>query len=204
MEATPLPAGLDPTELQSAVRERYARVASQPEAGYAFRVGRAFAEALGYPTELLDAVPVSALDAFTGVAAPVLHAELQAGETVLDLGCGGGLDLMLAAQTVGPSGRAIGIDIAEPMVDRAQNALTELGLTWAEARVGYAEILPVPDASVDCVVANGILNLSPDKSAVLGEIARVLKPDGRLVLAETTLRSALPTDTVRSLEGWFT
>ena len=204
MEATPLPEGLDSTELRSAVRERYARVAAQPDAGYAFRVGRAFAEALGYPAELLDSIPVSALDAFTGVATPVLHADLQPGESVLDLGCGGGLDLVLAAQAVGPSGRAIGIDMAEPMVERARNALTELGLTWAEASVGYAEALPVPDASIDCVLANGILNLSPDKSAVLREIARALKPDGRLVLAETTLRSPLPPDAVRNLEGWFT
>lgn len=204
MEATPLPEGLDPTELQAAVRERYAHVASEPEAGYAFRVGRAFAEALGYPVELLDSIPESALNAFTGVATPVLRAELQPGETVLDLGCGGGLDLALAARAVGPSGRAIGIDMAEPMVERAQNALTELGLTWAEARVGYAETLPLPDASIDCVLANGILNLSPDKSAVLREIARILKPGGRLVLAETTLRQSLPPETVRDLEGWFT
>ena len=204
MEATPLPEGLDPNQLQNAVRERYAHVAAQPEAGYAFRVGRTFAAALGYPAELLDSIPQCALDAFTGVATPVLRADLPPGEAVLDLGCGAGLDLVLAAQAVGPSGQAIGIDMAAPMVARARDALTELGLTWAEARVGYAEALPVPDASIDCVLANGILNLSPDKSAVLREIARVLKPDGRLVLAETTLRSPLPPDTVRSLEGWFT
>lgn len=204
MEANPLPEGLDPTELQAAVRERYAQVASEPEAGHAFRVGRAFAEALGYPSELLDTIPPSALDAFTGVATPVLHAELQPGETVVDLGCGGGLDLVLAARAVGPNGHAIGIDLAEPMVERARDALTELGLAWAEARVGHAEALPVPDASIDCVLANGVLNLSPDKSAVLAEIARVLKPGGRLILAETTLSRPLPPDHRHDLEGWFT
>lgn len=204
MEATPLPAGLKPTELQAAVRARYARVASRPNEGYAFRVGRAFAEALGYPADLLDTIPTSALDAFTGVATPVLHAELQPGESVLDLGCGGGLDLAVAARAVGPNGHAIGVDLAEPMVERARHALTELGLTWAVAHVGYAEALPVPDVSIDCVMANGILNPSPDKSAVLREIARVLKPGGRLVLAETTLRHPLPSDRVQDLEDWFT
>lgn len=204
MEATPLPEGIAPAELRAAVRDRYARVASEPDARYAFRVGREFAEALGYPAELLGALPASALEAFTGVATPVLRADLQPGETVLDLGCGGGLDLVLAAQAVGPGGRAIGIDMAEPMVERARDALRQLGLTWAEARLGYVEALPVPDSSIDCVVVNGVLNLSPDKSAVLSEIARVLKPQGRLVLAETTLRHALPADTVRDLEGWFT
>jgi len=204
MEASPLPEGIDPTELRAAVRERYTDVANEPERGFAFRVGREFAEALGYPAELLDMMPASASEAFTGVATPVLRAELQPEETVLDLGCGGGLDLALAAQAVGPTGRAIGIDMAEPMVERARDALRQLGLTWAEARVGYAEALPVPDASVDCVVANGILNLSPDKSVVLAEVARVLRPSGRFVLAETTLRHPLPAEAVRDLESWFT
>jgi ubiquinone/menaquinone biosynthesis C-methylase UbiE len=179
-------------------------VASRPDEGYAFRVGRAFAEALGYPAELLDTIPTSALDAFTGVATPVLRAELRPGETVLDLGCGGGLDLALAARAVGPTGRAIGIDMAEPMVERARDALRQLGMSWAKARVAQAEALPLPDASVDCVLANGILNLSPEKSTVLSEIARVLRPGGRLVLAETTLRYPLPPESVRSLEDWFT
>lgn len=204
MEAAALPEGVTSTELRAAVRERYARVGAQPAERYTFRVGRAFAEALGYPAELLDTVPEQALDAFTGVATPVLRADLQPGERVLDLGCGGGLDLALAARAVGPSGRAVGIDMAEPMVTRAQNALRQLGYRQAEARLGYAEALPLPDASIDCVLANGILNLSPDKSAVLAEIARVLAPGGRLVLAETTLRRPLPPETVRDLEGWFT
>jgi SAM-dependent methyltransferase len=201
LEASPLPAGLDPIELRAAVRERYARVASRPDGPYAFRVGRAFAEALGYPAELIDAIPKSALDAFTGVATPVLHADLRPGEVVLDLGCGGGLDLALAARAVGPGGRAIGIDIAEPMIERAQDTLRQLGMPWTEARVGQAESLPLTDGSIDCVLANGILNLSPDKSAVLREVARVLNPGGRLVLAETTLRHPAPPEAARDLEG---
>jgi arsenite methyltransferase len=204
VEATPLPEGVDPSDLQTAVRERYAQVASEPDERYPFRVGRAFAEALGYPPELLDSVPESAIEAFTGVATPMLRADLHPGETVVDLGCGGGLDLALAARAVGPAGRAIGIDMAGPMVSRAQRTLRQLAFWWGEAREGRAEALPLDDASADCIVANGILNLSPDKSAVLSEIARVLKPGGRLVVAETTLRHALPPDYVRDLEGWFT
>jgi ubiquinone/menaquinone biosynthesis C-methylase UbiE len=133
----------------------------------------------------------------------MLRAEIQPEETVLDLGCGGGLDLALAARAVGPKGRAIGVDMAEPMVERATATVRALNYIWAEARVGYAEALPLDDGSVDCVVANGILNLSPDKSVVLAEIARVLKPTGRFVLAETTLRHDLPPDSVQSLEDWF-
>lgn len=204
MNTVPLPEGLDPAALRAAVRERYARVASHPDERHTFRVGRAFAEALGYPPALLDTLPASATEAFTGVATPVLRAELKPGETALDLGCGGGLDLALAARAVGPGGRAIGIDMAISMVERASATLRTLGYTWAEAAVGYAEGLDVPDASVDCVVANGVLNLSPDKSAVLAEIARVLKPGGRLILAETTLRREVPPEGRGSLEDWFT
>lgn len=203
MENAPLPPGIAATELRTAVHDRYAAVGAEPEGSYAFRVGRAFAEALGYPPDLLDTVPATATDAFTGVAAPILRAEIQHGETVVDLGCGAGLDLILSARAVGPTGRAIGIDMAEPMVERATTSLEALGLDWAEARIGYVEALPVPTASVDCVVANGILNLSPDKSAVLAEVARVLKPGGRFVLAETTLRHALPPGSVDSLDDWF-
>jgi SAM-dependent methyltransferase len=197
------PPDLTPEQLRAAVRDRYAAVATDPAGRYSFRVGRDFAEALGYPPDLLDSVPPQAVEAFTGVATPMLRAELQPGEAVLDLGCGGGLDLAIAARAVGPTGHAIGVDMADTMVERAVATVRALGYTWAEAHVGHAEAIPLADASVDCIVANGILNLSPDKAAVLAEIARVLKPAGRFVLAETTLRHELPPDSVQSLEDWF-
>ena len=198
-----LPRDIEPDQLRQAVRDRYAAVATEPEGRYSFRVGRDFAEALGYPPDLLDGVPSTATEAFTGVATPMPRAELRPGETVLDVGCGGGLDLALAARAVGPSGRAIGIDVAEPMVQRATTTVRALGFGWAAAGVASAEALPLLAATVDCVVANGILNLSPDKSAVLAEVARVLKPGGRFVLAETTLRHELPPESIRSLDDWF-
>ena len=195
--------GLGPDELRAAVRDRYAGVATHPEGSYSFRVGRAFAVALGYPPELLDTVPARATVAFTGVAAPVLQADLRPGETILDLGCGGGLDLILAARAVGPTGRAIGVDMAHSMAARARASLREARLKRADVAVGFAEALPLADASVDCVVANGILNLAPDKSAIVAEVARVLRPGGRFLLAETTLRAELPPGSVQSLEDWF-
>src|SRR5215216_5975334 len=126
------PPNLTPAQLREAVRDRYTAVAADPAGHYSFRVGRDFAEALGYPPDLLDSVPSHAVEAFTGVATPMLRAELQPGETVLDLGCGGGLDLALAARAVGPTGRAIGVDMAEPMADRATATIRSLGYTWAE------------------------------------------------------------------------
>ncbi|MBA2451041.1 MAG: methyltransferase domain-containing protein [Chloroflexi bacterium] len=203
MNTGTLPPNIDPQELRAAVRGRYSAVASAPDGPYSFRVGRAFAEALGYPPALLEAMPPGATDAFTGVATPVLQADLRPGEAVLDLGCGGGLDLIIAAEAVGQTGRAIGIDMAEPMVARAGANLRALRLEQAEAVVGVAETLPLPDAAVDCVVANGILNLAPDKSAVLAEVARVLHRGGRFILAETTLRHELPPGEVQGLEDWF-
>lgn len=203
MDASARPGNLSAADLRNAVRERYSAVAADPGASYSFRVGKEFAEALGYPPELLDALPESATAAFTGVATPMTFAKVHTGETVLDLGCGGGLDLALAARAVGPSGVALGIDMAAPMVARAAATVRSLHLGWASAAAAVAEALPVQDASMDGVVANGILNLSPDKSAVMQEVARTLKPGGRFVLAEITLRQELPPGSVAGLDDWF-
>lgn len=203
-EACPVhPLARDAAALRAAVRDRYAAVAREPGAQRTFRVGRAFAEALGYPAELLDVLPSSAVDAFTGVATPVLRADIRAGESVLDLGCGAGLDLAVAARAAGPTGRVLGVDFAPLMARRAHETIAALGLTGAWAVVAAGEALPLGDGLVDVVVANGILNLAPRKSAILAEVARVLRPGGRLVLAETTLRQAISPDEVHSLDDWF-
>jgi arsenite methyltransferase len=190
-------------EIRDAVRVRYSQVACEPEGQYNFRVGRAFAEALGYPASLLDELPASVTAAFTGVACPSLLAEVQPGQTVVDLGSGGGLDLVVLARKVGPGGHAIGVDFAQGMVDRARQNIAALDLRQTELRQAAAEDTGVPAASVDWVVINGLLNLTPDKSAVMDEVARILAPRGRLLLAETTLQSPLPPDSLKSLDDWF-
>jgi arsenite methyltransferase len=190
-------------ELRGAVRARYASVAREPRGDYNFRVGRAFAEALGYTASLLDELPESLPEAFTGVANPSLIAAVQPGQTVVDLGSGGGLDLVILARKVGRDGQAIGIDFAPEMVDRARQNLAALNLHQAEVREAAAEETGLPDAVADWVVINGLLNLAPDKRAVLREIARILKPGGRLLLAETTLRAALPANALKTIDDWF-
>jgi arsenite methyltransferase len=198
-----LPEGLSAAEVQAAVRDRYSQVGTQPEVGYNFQVGRAFAEALGYPKAILDQLPPGVYEAFTGVATPSLRADLRPGEVVVDLGCGGGLDLSLSAWTVGPRGRVVGIDFAPGMVDRARRNIELLNLRQAEVRVAPAEATGLGDASADWVIANGILNLSPDKHAVLQEIVRILRPGGRFLLAETALSAPLPAGKAKSLQDWF-
>ncbi|MCC6178471.1 MAG: methyltransferase domain-containing protein [Chloroflexi bacterium] len=197
------PLAQDAQALRAAVRDRYAAVALEPEARYSFQVGRDFALALGYPFDLLSRLPASAIDAFTGVGTPVLQAEIQVGERVLDLGCGAGLDLAIAAEAAGPGGRVLGIDIAPPMARRARETVGALRLTSAWAIVAAAEALPLADDWADVVVANGILNLAPRKAAILVEAARILKPGGRFVLAETTLRHPISPNEVRTLDDWF-
>jgi arsenite methyltransferase len=200
---TELPGGLTAPEVRDAVRERYSRVAMHPEGKYNFKVGRVFAEALGYPKELLDDLPPGAWEAFTGVAAPSLVADVQPGQTVVDLGCGAGLDLIVLSRKVGPAGRAIGVDFSPAMVERARQNLAALNLTEAEVREASAEATGLSSSTVDWVIANGILNLSPDKGAVLTEIARILHPGGHFLLAETTLRVPLSENAVATIEDWF-
>lgn len=198
-----LPDGMTPDAVRAAVRDRYSQVATTPTAEFTFPVGRAFAEAVGYPPDVLASLPPAAAAAFAGVACPVTHAELTPGETVLDLGCGGGLDSLYAGRCVGPRGRVIGVDFAPAMVARAQQSLVDAGVPWVEARLGDGSRLPLPDAGVDAALVNGIFNLNPDKQELLTEVYRVLKPGGRLVAAEIILTAPLPPEEGHSLDDWF-
>jgi arsenite methyltransferase len=192
-----------PGVIREAVRERYSAVAREPHGAYNFRVGREFAEALGYPAVLLDDLPASASEAFTGVSSASLLADVAPGETVVDFGSGGGLDLAVLAGKVGPTGRAIGIDFAPDMVARARRTLAQLNLEQAEVVEVDAEHTGLPESLADQVVINGLLNLAPDKLAVLNEVARVVRPGGRVLLAETTLRDQVADGTLRSIDDWF-
>ena len=189
--------------LLDAVCAQYSDVGKSPEANYPFRVGRAFAEALGYPKAVLDQLPASVWEAFTGVAAPALKGDVSSGEKVVDMGCGGGLDLLLLSRAVGRDGRVIGVDFAPGMVQRAQRNIELSGTRNATVVQAAVQTTGLADASVDWVIANGILNLSPDKGAIVAEILRILKPGGHFLLAEITLRTVLKEAPPPTLEDWF-
>lgn len=182
------------SEIKEVVRKAYAGI----DAG----AGRPAAQRL-YSEEELGALPPSAVDWALGVGNPVRHAALQPGETVLDVGCGAGIDTILAAKAIGPTGRAIGLDLLEEMCERARGHAQDAGVTgWTEFVRGEMEDIPLPDASVDVVISNGVINLSPRKSRVLAEIRRVLRPGGRLSVADLTVNDELPTELQTNDAAW--
>jgi len=190
-------------EIKAAVVDRYGQVASTPDAKFNFPVGRKFAESVGYGTELLDSLPASMWESSTGAGNPQPHVDPRPGETVLDLGCGAGLDLYLYAKAVGPQGKAYGLDLSEAMIAKARRNMEALGVENVEVLCGAADAIPLPAASVDLVTANGICNLSPDKGAVMREVVRVLKPGGRTVFAEIVLKADLPRESRKDINDWF-
>lgn len=178
------------SEIEQVVRSKYGSVAtsglSSEHAGV-----RAVAEAFGYSPEELASIPAEA-NMGLSCGNPTATANLKPGETVVDLGCGGGLDVLLAAAKVGPTGRAIGIDMTPQMLELARRNAEKAGAVNAEFHYATIDKLPLPDASVDCVISNCVINLAPDKPAVLREIARVLKPGGRLAASDIALKKPLP------------
>ena len=190
-------------EIKAAVAERYGAVATAPGQKFNFPVGRTFAESVGYPPELLDRLPAGMWESFTGAGNPQDFVDAKPGETVLDLGCGAGLDLYLYFRKVGPTGRLYGLDLSQAMLDKARNNLTSMDITNVEWLHAAADAIPLPDQSVDLVTANGIYNLSPDKDAVMKEVSRVLRRGGRTVFSEIVLKSELPLDARREIKDWF-
>lgn len=188
------------------VRDRYGRIASGELAGCGCGSACGTAEAdlsreLGYSQQELAAMPAGA-NLGLGCGAPLAHLALAPGETVVDLGSGGGIDAFLAASQVGPSGRVIGVDMTPEMIDRARAAAAKHGFANVEFRRGRLEQLPVDDASVDAVTSNCVFNLVPDKPAVFREVARVLKPGGRIVVSDILLDRPLPEAMARDLLAW--
>ena len=191
-----------PDELKAEIRERFARLALTPDEEQPFLVGAESAKRLGYDAAEIDSLPASVTESFAGVGNPLALGELRVGDVVLDLGSGAGLDSVLAARRVGPTGRVIGIDFGTEMVAKAKRNAEAVAATNAEFRQGEADGLPVGDASVDVVISNGVLNLCLDKPMVLAEVFRVLRPEGRLQMADMLLDDAVTPDEVAQKGAW--
>lgn len=189
------------SELRAAIKEEYAEVAANPTRGFHFHTGRALAHRLGYP-EIVATFPESVVESFAGVGNPFAFGPVEPGATVLDLGSGAGLDSLLAATQVGPSGRVIGVDMTTAMLVKARANARRVGLPNVEFRSGYAEALPVDAESIDVVISNGVINLCPDKRAVFRELFRVLKPGGRLQFADITVAREVPSDAKEDISLW--
>ena len=193
----------DPAKLRDGVRVAYSRAASNPGGEHPFPVGEEFALSLGYPREALDTIPRTAIEAFAGVSNVSVFATVPAGGTVVDLGCGSGLDSLMAAQRVGAEGRVVGIDFSEEMLDRANFSLRELG--WANVKFlrSFAEQLPLADACVGQALVNGIFNLNPFRGEIFRELARIVKPGGSVFGAELVLRAPLQETSLAGAANWF-
>ena len=197
------PIDLDTARLRQEIQTIYARVAADPSSEFHFHRGpRYAAEMLGYDAGALAALPADATASFAGVANPHRIAALPPGATVVDIGCGAGMDLLLAAQAVGPDGRAIGVDMTESMAARAETAARTLGLSHVEVRIGDALDLPVESDSVDFALSNGVLNLAPDKGRAFSEVVRILKPGGQFLYGDIVVASELSDSIRRDIDLW--
>ena len=200
------PAGVAPAvdvdahELRRAIRAEYEVVALRPEVGFHFQTGRPLAALLGYEEAWLAGLPESSIVSFAGTGNPFAAGPIAPGEHVVDIGCGAGIDSLIAAHMTGPSGAVVGVDMTSAMLDKARGGAATAGMTHVEFREGLAEDLPVSDAWADVVISNGVLNLMPDKLTALGEMARVLKPGGRLQRGGIVVERPVPEDARRDSE----
>ena len=188
--------------LRDEIRKTYTNVSTDQTKDYIFPTGRTWAQELGYPEPELSRVPDATVESFAGVANHWILGRLEPGDTVLDLGCGAGTDLLIAAQMVGGEGRAIGIDMTPAMLERARESAAAMGLENIELHEGLIETLPLPDASVDAVISNGVIDLIVDKDAVFDEIDRVLRPGGRLQIADVVIHKEVSEDARKRIDLW--
>ena len=192
---------LDVQLLKREIKKTYASVSQEPEKNFIFPTGRTWAEDLDYPAELA-AIPDAAVESFAGVANPFSLGRLELGEQVLDLGSGAGTDSLVAAQMVGPEGHVTGIDMTPEMLAKARAAAAELGQQNIEFVAAEAERLPFDEASFDVVISNGVIDLIPDKDAVFSEIFRVLRPEGRIQIADVTIQQPVSEEGKRNIDLW--
>ena len=197
------PIDLDTLQLRREIQSIYARVADEPSGAFHFHRGPQYAaEWLGYDADALAMLPVDSTASFAGVANPHRIAPINAGATVLDIGCGAGMDLLLAAKATGATGRAIGVDMTEAMTARARAGARLIGLDNVEVRIGDALSLPIETETVDVVISNGVINLTPDKTKAFAEVFRVLKPGGEFHYGDIVVAEELSESTRSNMELW--
>ena len=197
------PIDLDTRKLRDEIQSIYARVAADPSGDFHFHRGPGYAaELLGYDRGALAQLPDQSTASFAGVANPHRMGPIEEGCVVLDIGCGAGMDLLLAAKSVGRRGRAIGVDMTEAMAEKARASARAAGLENVDVRLGDAMSLPLDDASVDFVISNGVLNLTTDKSVAYGEVFRVLKPGGKFLYADIVVANELSESIRKDIDLW--
>jgi arsenite methyltransferase len=193
---------VDVATLRAEVQAKYREVAQDPTGDYHFHTGRAHARRLGYPPSPLDQLPDEACEAFAGVANPFHWDHPQPGDQVVDLGSGAGMDSFLAALWVGAHGQVIGVDMTPEMLARSRRLADQLGLGNVEFRQGVIEALPIEDGWADVVISNGVINLCPDKVGAYREVHRVLKPGGRMRVADICVERPVPEGALRDIDLW--
>ena len=188
--------------IREGISEKYKNVATSPEGRFSYPTGRAGLEGQNYDPEILNALPEDVLASYCGVGNPFSLGPVNKGEAVLDIGCGTGVDTLVAAIKVGPEGRVVGLDLIPEMLNRARINLEKTSLRNVTLQEGSAEQLPFPDETFDVIISNGVLNLIPDKEKALREVFRVLKSSGRFLLADQILMGEMPADTESMVANW--
>jgi arsenite methyltransferase len=200
MKPTETPVDVD--VLREEIRKTYTDVSTDTDQDFIFPTGRPWAAELAYPQHELARVPEATVESFAGVANHWTLGRIEPGSVVLDLGCGAGTDLLIAAQMTGPDGCVIGVDMTTSMLERAQDSAREMGIANVELHESLIESLPLDDDSVDVVISNGVIDLVPDKDAVFDEIDRVLRPGGRVQFADVVIHTEVSEDARARIDLW--
>lgn len=193
---------VDTEDVRTAIRAEYGEVANSPDKGFHFHTGRKLAGILGYPDEWLEGVPEAAIESFAGTGNPFAMGTLAPGERVVDIGSGAGIDSLIAAKMVGPEGEVIGVDMTPEMLAKSRRAAAEAGTGQVRFVDGFMEDLPVDDGWADVVISNGAVNLCPDKMRAFGEMRRILKPGGRLQIADILVDRPVSEAAKRKIDLW--